>query len=110
MFKDGRCEVQLPWKQKHPLLPDNCELSQKRLNGLLKRLRQNPQILRQYDTVLRDQINKGIKEVVREADAPEDRAVHYLPHHAAVREDEQTTGTAACCLGGTKTIAVSHTC
>ena len=91
VFKDGRYEVQLPWKQMHPLLPDNRELSQKRLNGLLKRLRQNPQILRQYDTVIRDQINKGIVEVVQEAEAPEDRAVHYLPHHAVVREDKQTT-------------------
>ena len=97
VFKDGRYEVQLPWKQMHPLLPDNRELSQKRLNGLLKRLRQNPQILHQYDTVISDQINKGIVEVVREADAPEDKAVHYL---AAVREDKQTTDTAACCLGG----------
>ena len=35
-FREGRYEVHLPWKEPHPELTDNYELSQRRLDGLLK--------------------------------------------------------------------------
>ena len=44
-YKYPRYEVTLPWKQTHPLLHNYYELALRRLNGLLKRLRQNPEIL-----------------------------------------------------------------
>ena len=37
-FKDGRYEVALPWKDPHPILPSNFQLSLKRLRRLLQRL------------------------------------------------------------------------
>ena len=37
-FTEGRYEVSLPWKDPHPPLPDNHQLSLKRLQGLLQRL------------------------------------------------------------------------
>ena len=89
-FKDGRYEVELPWKQYHPTLPDNYVLSQKRLQGLLKRLQQNPTLLQSYDQVIQDQIKMGIIEHAPEP--PTDYTqVHYLPHHAVVRSDKDTT-------------------
>lgn len=48
-FEGGRYEVSLPLKQFHPPLPDNYALSQRRLGSLLKRLRPNPALLRDYD-------------------------------------------------------------
>ena len=63
-LKQGRYEVHLPWKESHPPLPDNYELCRKRLDGLLKRLRQNPERLLQYDAVIRDQLRQGVVEVV----------------------------------------------
>ena len=44
-FKDGRYEVNLPWKEAHAALPMHYDLSLKRLTGLLRRLRQTPDIL-----------------------------------------------------------------
>ena len=41
-FKEGRYEVKLPWKEQHPLLPDNYELSQKCLWNLHERLQRDP--------------------------------------------------------------------
>ena len=38
--KDGRYEVKLPWKDQHPLLYDNFIVDKKKLESLLKRLRQ----------------------------------------------------------------------
>ena len=58
-LKQGRYEVHLPWKESHPPLPDNYELCHKRLDELLKRLRQNPERLLQYDAVIRDQLHQG---------------------------------------------------
>lgn len=90
-FKDGRYEVSLPWKEFYDHLPDNYMLSLRRLEGLIKRLRQTPEILKEYNATIQDQIDKGIVEVVPDAGiAPEGR-VHYLPHHAVIRHDKSTT-------------------
>ena len=64
--------------------------SLKRLVGLLKRLRQNPEILHQYDAVIREQIQRGIVESVGTQTGTHN-LVHYLPHHAVLREDKATT-------------------
>jgi len=46
-FKHGRYEVLLPWKEKHLVLPDNYELSLKRLKILICHLQQDPDILKE---------------------------------------------------------------
>ena len=51
VFRNGRYCVHLPWKGYHPPLPDNFNLCQTRLFGLIKRLRQSPHILREYDNI-----------------------------------------------------------
>ena len=63
-FKEGRYKVALPWKEGHAPLPQNYELCMKRLQGLLCRLRQQPTILQEYDTIIKDQLAKGIVQVV----------------------------------------------
>ena len=91
-FSDGRYEVQLPWKQAHPTIPDNYDLSLKRLRGLIRRLKQNPVILREYDVIIKDQIQKGMVELVEQpGNAERAERVHYLPHHVVVHEDKDTT-------------------
>lgn len=82
--------MHLPWKKSHPPLPNNYELCFKRLNGLLKRLSQDPQRLLQYDAVIRDQLRQGVVELVADPDRHEGERVHYLPHHAVVRHDKRT--------------------
>ena len=53
MLHDGeRYQASLPWKESHPPLPDNYDLALRRLDGLLKRLRQNPELLHQYKAVI----------------------------------------------------------
>lgn len=63
-LQNGRYCVQLPWKEPPPLLPDNFDLSQGRLYNLLRRLKQTPNILNQYDAIIRDQMKSGIVEIV----------------------------------------------
>ena len=84
-------QVNLTWKATHPPLPDNYELSKRRLSSLLSRLRKEPDVLKEYDNVIRDQIERGIVEVVDRETRPESNCIHYIPHHAIVRRDKSTT-------------------
>ena len=55
-FKNGRYEGTHPWKDSHPTLPNNYQLSLNRLNRLLLRLSHDKNILREYDSVIKTQI------------------------------------------------------
>ena len=90
-FKEGHYELTLPWKNACPPLPDNYELSKKRLRGLLCRLKRSPDILHEYDTIIKDQLQQGIVEVIGACDKTVVGRVHYLSHHAVVCEDKETT-------------------
>ena len=57
------------------------------LLGLFKHLRNDSHILKEYDTVIQEQICKGIVEIVSDPCA---ERVHYLPHHPVNRKDKQT--------------------
>ena len=48
-------------------------------------------ILREYDAVIRTQIEQGIVEPFNSEPELDISGVHYLPHHAAVRKDKETT-------------------
>ena len=87
---NGRYEVELPWKETHPTLPDNYHLSLRRLRGLLRRLSQDPEVLNEYDTTIKEQIQQGIVEIVGPSEAVPEK-IHYLPHHAVIRRDKETT-------------------
>ena len=90
-FTNERYEVHLPWKTPHPLLPDNYQLSRKRRENLLERLRHEPGVLREYDSVIKEQLHRGIVEVVEKPSEGEVGKVHYIPHHAVIRRDKLTT-------------------
>ena len=81
----------MPWKVPHPTLPDNYDLSMKRLNNLLKRLNQDSEVLKEYDSVIKEQLKKGIVEVVERPGEGEVGKTYYLPHHVVIRRDKTTT-------------------
>lgn len=87
---NGCYEVSLPWQEGHDLLPTNCDLSRRRLTGLLWQLKQSPEVLKEYDSIIRTQLQDGIIELVKEA-APCAGVVHYLPHHGVICRDKDTT-------------------
>ena len=91
-FNGERYSVPLPWKDNCVQLPDNLQLCRQRLDGLMKRLRQNPNLLERCDAVIREQMQRGIVELVKdEASSMTDKRIHYLPHHPVVREDKATS-------------------
>ena len=75
----------------HPVLPTNYQLCLKRFHGLFHRLQQNPSLLEEYDTIIQNQVQQRIVQPVEDSEATETENVHYLPHHAVVRQDKETT-------------------
>ena len=88
-FRNGRYSVKLPWKQGHDSLPSNYGNSLSRMRGQLKRLRKEPDVLDEYDSIIREQLKSGVIEKVAELE--ESDKVHYLPHQAVIRRDATTT-------------------
>ena len=90
-FDGQKYVVKLPFRESAPLLPDNYQLSVKRLNNMLSRLRKQPELLKEYDEIVRDQTEKAILEAV-DPNAPTIVSkTHYLPHHPVIRDDKDTT-------------------
>ena len=59
-----RYEVKLPFKENHPILPDNYQLSKTTLESLLRQLKSKPEVLKHYDQVIQEQLKKNIVEPV----------------------------------------------
>ena len=87
-FNNGRYE---PWKDPSIVLPDNFELGMKCLKNLWKRLKQNLELLKAYDEVIREQLEWEIVQVDENSFEVNDARVHYLPHHAVIRHEKYTT-------------------
>ena len=90
-FVEGRYQVRLPFKEDHDLLPDNFALCKSRLVSLLRRLSVKPDVSRQYNYVIREQLKQGIIEPVDQGTTNGVGKVHYIPHHEVIRVDKETT-------------------
>ena len=90
-FINGRYQVGLPWKQDHPVLPDNYALCKRRLQSTLAKLKANPPLMNDYRQIMKDQEERGIIERVEPHQEALVGKVTYLPHHPVVRKDKETT-------------------
>ena len=90
-FDGKKYEATLPFKEDHPVLPDNYFACQKRLGSLLRRLQAKPDVLREHKGILEEQISGGIVELVPEKEMPPPGSVHYLLHREVIRMDKETT-------------------
>uniref|UniRef100_A0A1X7V3J7 Uncharacterized protein n=1 Tax=Amphimedon queenslandica TaxID=400682 RepID=A0A1X7V3J7_AMPQE len=83
-LRDGRYEVPLPWKDSCISLPDNLSLARRRLHSLLKRLKQSPEVFKENNGIICQQLEFGIIEV--KEDAVDDK-IHYLSLHAVIKRE-----------------------
>ena len=90
-FNGERYEAKLPFKEHHPTIPDNHAVSVKRLRRLVHRLQEQPALLTEYDSIIQDQVQKGIVEPVDPKVVAKAGSVHYLPHREVIRTDKNTT-------------------
>ena len=52
-------------------------------------MRNKPELMKQYDSIIKDQLDKGIIEKVENTYT--DNIKHYLPHHAVINPHKPTT-------------------
>ena len=78
-FTGERYQVKLPFKENHPMVPDSYTNASRRLATVIKNLKTQPEILKQYDQVIKEQLESGVVEV-RQDQVLEPGNVHYLPH------------------------------
>ena len=88
-FNGNRYSVKLPWKEGHDSLPSNYEWSLSRMKGQIKKLRKEPEVLEEYNAVIKEQLDSGVIEKVTELEKTD--KVHYIPHLAVVRKEASTT-------------------
>jgi hypothetical protein len=93
MNRDGhRYEDGLPWKENRP--GTHYELCYNRLKSLQRRLKEKPDLLNEYDSIIKEQLRGGVIERIPEHELTEstkEGTVHYMPHHGVVRTDKDTT-------------------
>ena len=89
-FSDGKYSVKLPWRKGHDTLPSNYVHSLGRMQNQLRKLRKDPDVLAEYDAIIKDQLQTGVIETVAALEKPNDK-LHYLPHQAVIRKDAETT-------------------
>ena len=85
-----RYRVYWPWREVNPDLPNNYKLVYGRLNSVVKRLRENPEMLKMYNNVIKDQLNNGIIESV-DYNSIQGKLKHYIPQHTVVKPNKKTT-------------------
>ena len=70
-------------------VPINLQLATQRLQGLLKRLDQHPDVRKEYHAIILEQLRQGIIKKIQ----PDQTAstLQYLSHHAVIHKDKQTT-------------------
>ena len=94
-YNDGRYEICLPWKEDRIALKDNYRQAERRLYNLEKKLIHEPMKAASYGEAINKYAENGVAEEVPcdEIIPTDGRPVFYLPHHAIIREDKQTTKT-----------------
>lgn len=86
----NRYVCKLPWKQ-NMFLNDHFNLCEKRLYALHKKLKNDSALFSSYDVLIKQQLTDHIIEPCSDCDPDSPSAVHYMPHHGVLREQNSTT-------------------
>ena len=86
--QDGSYIVKFPWKDKHPPLPSNRHVCEKRARSLAHKLSNTPNLLKLYGDIISDQLKRGFIEQVGESEIPSQ--YHFIPHHPVKKESTTT--------------------
>ncbi|GFY55158.1 tigger transposable element-derived protein 1 [Trichonephila inaurata madagascariensis] len=90
-FKNGRYEVEFPWKRDSNELSDNFNLAKRRLGSPMRKMQSDKMLYSEYCTVLRNYLDKGIIEKVTNRFTSTNDSVFYFPHQEITRNESLIT-------------------
>ena len=88
-YDDTKYSAKLPWKEDHTPLPSNIEITRRRTDNVIRRLRDDQYLLNKYGDIIVDQEQRGFIEKVDDANIRSDSA-HYIPYHPVKKESAMT--------------------
>ena len=90
-FNGERYEIDLPWKDEMPQLPSDFDLCAKRLRSLQRRLVSQPDLLTEYDGIIREQLQNGIIEQITKSEKFDSDSNRILTYHITLLFGQITT-------------------
>ncbi|XP_028169269.1 uncharacterized protein LOC114359184 [Ostrinia furnacalis] len=88
--EEGRYVVRLPLKNDPPCVDNSREISERRFLSLERKFMKNEALREKYSEVMQEYIDLNHMELVPDDQVDNPLAI-YLPHHAVIREDRETT-------------------
>jgi len=94
--KDGRFIVQVPLKENYTQLGESYDTARHRLFSIERKLHKQPELKQQYDTFIQEYIDLGHMKHTpiakdKELESPGRNPTYYMPHHAVVKDNNDTT-------------------
>ncbi|XP_046341271.2 uncharacterized protein LOC124122193 [Haliotis rufescens] len=84
---DGHYEIKIPFRSRPPNVENNYIVAESRLESLCKRLSKDDKLFEKYQSGIKELIDKGYAEKVKEQDINKPgKGVWYIPHHAVINE------------------------
>ena len=91
-FNGVRYKVKLTWKEKDAYIPSTYNIAIERLKGQFRKSKRNPEVVIEYDRIIKEQEKEGIVEKVPKEETDKDPIkIHHLLHQAVVCQDAETT-------------------
>ncbi|GFW58301.1 integrase catalytic domain-containing protein [Trichonephila clavipes] len=91
VYTNKRYETRLLWKEDSWELKSNYEIAKHRLLGLSKTFEKNEELYLKYDGIIKEHLRDGIIERVNMSLDKNINTGYFLPHHAVVREQKDST-------------------
>jgi len=86
-FHEGRYEVGLPWLREKDEVSQHYNLCFNRLQHLQGRLIKDPNLLRDYQSLISEQHKLGITELANDVEKPDKLCIHFLLHQPIIKHD-----------------------
>ena len=86
-LKDGHYQLDIPFRETTPKLPNNQKMAERRLQSLGRRLTKDPVLHQKYKEGIQELIDKGYAEKVPPDEVQYPQGTEwYLPHHNVVHK------------------------
>lgn len=94
-YTNGRYETELLWKEDKTQLNNNFEVAKKRIINLNDKFKRDIKLYSSYKEIIQQQLDDGIIELT-DCEPKKECSGYFMPHHAVVREQKETTKVRIC--------------